>query len=370
MKKACIVIPTYNEADNISSLIKRIFGIAAKIKGWDVQILVVDDKSPDGTGDKVRFLQKGYSKLALLEGKKQGLGVAYIRGFQYAIKKFKPDIIFEMDADLSHPPKLIPRFLAEIDAGADFVIGSRYVKGGGTPDFTFFRKLNSRVANLFARYIAGMHKVKDCTSGFRAMKTSLIKKINLKSLGAKGYSFQQDLLFAAIQRDALVKEIPLVFYQRTKGESKMRLKDVIEFIINSVRLRIKLWNRLIKFGLVGISGVVVNTVILAMLTELAKINYKWSSIIAIQTAIIWNFVLNDRWTFADRKKQSLSRRLLSFEGISIVGAIINWALLVACTELLGIHYLISNGIGILIAFVWNYIANNKLTWNNTFAKKK
>jgi dolichol-phosphate mannosyltransferase len=150
----------------------------------------------------------------------------------------------------------------------------------------------------------------------------------------------------------------------------MRVKDISEFMLNSFRLRLKLWERIIKFGLVGLSGVVVNTVILGVLTELAQLNYKWSSLIAIQIAIISNFIFNDKWTFVDRKKQSLTKRFLSFESISIIGAVINWALLIACTELLGIHYLISNLIGILIAFIWNYIANNKLTWNNKFAKKK
>jgi dolichol-phosphate mannosyltransferase len=363
MRRATIVLPTYNEAENIKPVLEQIF--KQKTPGWKITVLVVDDNSPDGTSAIVEQLQKKYSSLSLLKGTKQGLGVAYTRGFAQAQKKYKPEVIFEMDADLSHPPKMIPEFLKEVEKGADFVIGSRYVRGGGTPDFTLFRKLNSRVANVFARFVAGMHKVKDCTSGYRAIKTSIIKKIDFEALGAKGYSFQQNLLYEALQQGIKVAEIPLMFYQRTKGESKMRVKDMAEFIKNSLRLGFRTWKRFIKFCIVGGSGVIVNMGVLYALTELLSVEYKISSIFAIQTAIITNFAFNNAWTFnKSTNKSPLLIKFAKFEAISIVGAVINWGVLVGLTELAGIYYILSNLIGIIIATVWNYTMNVFYTWKN------
>jgi len=363
MKRATIVLPTYNEAKNITSVLEQIF--SQKTPKWNVDVLVVDDNSPDGTGKIVAKLQKKYSKLHLLKGSKQGLGVAYTRGFDYVKKNMKADALFEMDADLSHPPKLIPLFLKKIDEGADFVIGSRYVKGGGTPDFTLFRVLNSRVANLFARFVAGMHQVKDCTSGFRAIKMSVINKINFDTLDAKGYSFQQNLLYESLQQKIKVAEVPLIFYQRTEGESKMRTKDMIEFVQNSLKLGLRTWERFLKFCLVGGTGVIVNTGILFLLTTTFGIEYKISSIFAIQIAIITNFILNNIWTFKKSTNESHTlTKFFKFEGISLIGALINWGILVGLTEFAGMYYLFSNLIGIIIATGWNYLMNVLFTWKN------
>lgn len=361
MKKATIVLPTYNEAENITLVLADIF--KQKIPSWETSVLVVDDNSPDGTGKIVASLQKKYPRLHLLKGTKQGLGVAYTRGFAHVLTKMKADVMFEMDADLSHPPALLKSFLHEIDAGADFVIGSRYVAGGGTPDFTLFRVLNSRVANLFARYVAGMHKVHDCTSGFRAIKTSVIKKIDFDSLGAKGYSFQQNLLYEALQQNIKVAEVPLVFLQRTKGESKMRFSDMKEFVSNSLRLGLRTWKRFLKFCIVGGLGVLVNMGILYLLTENFGLTYKLSSLFAIQTAIISNFVFNNLWTFKKSTNESSCLvKFFKFEGVSVVGALINWGVLVGLTELAGVHYLVSNLIGILVGTLWNYLVNVQYTW--------
>lgn len=363
MKQATIVLPTYNEAKNISQVLEQIF--AQKIKNWNITVLVVDDNSPDGTGKLVAKLQKKYKKLHLLKGTKQGLGVAYTRGFAYVQKNLKSEVIFEMDADLSHPAKLIPEFLKRIDEGADFVIGSRYVKGGGTPDFTFFRVLNSKVANLFARYIAGMRQVKDCTSGFRAIKTSVIQKIDFVTLGAKGYSFQQNLLYEALQQKIKVAEVPLVFYQRTEGESKMRMKDMVEFVQNSLKLGFRTWEQFIKFCIVGGSGVIVNEGLLSLLTYVGGLQYQISSIIAIQASIITNFIFNNKWTFKKSSNEShVMTKFAKFEGVSLIGAAINWGILVTLTEFAGMHILLSNLIGIIVATAWNYIINVFYTWKN------
>jgi dolichol-phosphate mannosyltransferase len=133
MKKAVIVVPTYNEVGNISQLIHSVFQVAKTIEQWEIELLIVDSSSPDGTAQTVRELQKTYDDLHIIETPKEGLGRAYVNGFSYALEHLRPFVIFEMDADLSHNPNYIPHFLKKIEQGADFVIGSRYIKGGSIP---------------------------------------------------------------------------------------------------------------------------------------------------------------------------------------------------------------------------------------------
>ncbi len=363
-QKACIVLPTYNEAKNIHKLLKEIEKVSDEIKGWELLIMVVDDNSPDGTANIVEDFQNKNKNVHLVKGKKQGLGVAYIRGFKHAIKKLSPDVLFEMDADFSHPPKLIKKFLETIDKGADFVIGSRYIPGGATPDWNLSRKIISGGGNFFARIVAGMYRVHDCTSGYRAIRTEIIKKIDLDNLEAKGYSFQMSLLYEAMDKGAKVKEIPLVFPDRKEGESKMKMNDLVEFFFNAFRLRMRRNEKLIKFCLVGGSGVIINLGILWLLTEFANIHYMVSSIIAIELSVIWNFTFNNIWTFRKTGKRSLADKILKFHLISLGGMIINWGFLVILTKYAGLYYLISNIIGIGLATAWNYLLNKNHTWKD------
>src|SRR3989344_2084447 len=234
--KVCIILPTYNEKENISNLLENLLVVFEKNNDYDMNILVVDDNSPDGTQDVVKkFLED--KRVNMITGEKQGLGAAYIRGFRYAINNLKADVVFEMDADFSHKPNDIPRFLNEINNDYDFIIGSRYIPGGGTPDWDIIRKAISSSGNFFARSIAGLRKVHDCTYGYRAIRTDLIKKMDLNKIDAQGYSFQMNLLWFALKNNAKVKEIPIIFNDRNLGNSKMRLKDLMEFFMNSFKLR-------------------------------------------------------------------------------------------------------------------------------------
>jgi len=248
--KSVIVLPTYNEAKNILTVLQEINQQKAFLGGDELMVLVVDDSSSDGTANLVKKAQSSYPNLYLLGGgQKAGLGAAYTRGFNYALTFLKADIVFEMDADLSHDPNLIPVFINEIKKGADVVIGSRYIKGGSIPEsWPVLRKLNSKWGNIFARFVAGLNNVQDCTSGYRAISKRILEKINLSKLGVKGYSFQMNLLHAAIKQNATVREIPLNFKDRLYGESKMRLKDIAEFILNAFFLRFPL----LKFLLVNL----------------------------------------------------------------------------------------------------------------------
>ena len=172
-----------------------------------------------------------------------------------------------------------------------------------------------------------------------------------------------NLLYEAVVKKAKIAEIPLVFHDRTKGQSKMKTSDLVEFFINSFHLRLRTWERFIKFSVVGTSGVAVNSIILAVLSYEFNVDYRFASIAAIQSAILWNFFLNDNWTFRDlRKKKPLLGKILKFEGISILGAAMNWTVLVLLTEKLGVFYMISNLVGIAVAVTWNYLMNASYTW--------
>lgn len=229
--KVVIIVPTYNERANIAILIEALEDEFVRMT-HDMHILVVDDKSPDGTGDMVRELMASRSNVHLLEGEKNGLGAAYIRGMQYVMNHMRPDAIFEMDADLSHDPADVPRMMAVLHH-ADFVIGSRYVPGGSIPDeWSWHRKMTSRIGNLVTRYLAGLLSVRDCTAGFRVIRTTIIRQIDFTHMRVKGYAFQVALLSQAILLGAVVQEIPVKFVNRKHGKSKLGLYDVVEFIIN------------------------------------------------------------------------------------------------------------------------------------------
>lgn len=238
-KSACIAIPTYNEAENIEKLLTKLIEVFTHIKNWDMSILIIDDHSPDGTADIVKKLQKKHANIHMIHGEKKGLGEAYTRGFEYILKNLNPDYIFEMDADLQHNPEDIPRFLQKTEQGFEFIIGSRYAAGGDYPNWSFKRKLYSWGANLLARLIAGIKGIEDCTSGYRCIKSSFLKSFDLRSLKTNGYAFQLSLLHAATRKKLRIAEIPILFPNRMKGNSKLGHKDIREFFFHAFRLRFK-----------------------------------------------------------------------------------------------------------------------------------
>jgi len=230
----CIVIPTYNEAKNIPMLLNMLYAQKQRIdyqrENVVMNVLVVDDNSPDGTADIVKSYQKENSHIYLLSrAEKNGLGAAYIAGMQHAMEFLNPDIIFEMDGDLSHGPEYVLPMIRKINEGADFVIGSRYVKGGSIPEnWGIKRVMISRMANLYAKTVLRIKNVNDCTGGFRAIRTSALKQIDLNSLKTKGYAFQISLLEEMRRNNAIMSEVPIAFKDRTNGMSKMRTQDILE----------------------------------------------------------------------------------------------------------------------------------------------
>lgn len=247
-----IILPTYNEKDNIRLLIPALWE-QFRLLQHEMHVLVVDDHSPDGTAEAVRELMDRYDNLHLLTGKKQGLGTAYIRGMTYTLKKLRAEAVMEMDADFSHKPADVPRLLAALDQGADFVIGSRYIPGGSIPEnWGLLRKVLSHYGNIFARYLAGLSQIRDCTAGFRAIRASLLWKIDFHALArVQGYAFQISLLHQAMLHKARIVEIPVEFVDRLRGASKLGLKDITEFLLNVWWIRFQASKTLLRFGVVG-----------------------------------------------------------------------------------------------------------------------
>jgi dolichol-phosphate mannosyltransferase len=229
--QSLIIIPTYNERQNVALLIPEIM---KTVPGC--HILVVDDSSPDGTSAAVKEIAVGWPGLVhvLDRPKKEGLGRAYIAGFQWALQR-PYEAVFEMDADFSHDPKYLPDFLAAIDT-ADLVLGSRYLTGVNVINWPLSRLLISYFGNTYARIVTGL-PVRDCTGGFKCFRRAVLEKINLAGIAASGYSFQIEMSFRAWKYGFRIKEIPIVFTDRRHGESKMSTKIIREAVVLLWRLR-------------------------------------------------------------------------------------------------------------------------------------
>jgi dolichol-phosphate mannosyltransferase len=238
-KIACVVLPTYNEAENVRVLIPQIFEQAAKIPSHGLRVVVVDDNSPDGTAAVVRELMATFPNLHLSPGEKRGYGEAYKRGMAYALKEFQADLFIQMDADLQHDPSLLPLFVMLANFGYTLVIGSRFVSGGATLNFPWYRKLISLTGTRLVLLFGGLSALSDCTSGYRCIKADVYARCDLKGLASRGYSFQSSLLCELMRNGARVIEVPIIFQERKRGETKLALRDQIEFLINLFKLRFK-----------------------------------------------------------------------------------------------------------------------------------
>jgi len=226
--KLAIVIPTYNEAETIPSLIKELF---EKIKHLveKLDVLIIDDSSPDGTADIVRKLGEKYEKITVVQRpKKMGLGAAYKEGFRHVLEKFDSELIVQMDADHSHQPSEIPDMLEKIK-NFDFLIASRHVEGSNIIGWGVGRKATHSVAGAIARICAKI-KIKDSTSGFRMFKKKTLEKIDFEEICSDGFAFQVEVLYQLKQLGMKGLEVPTVFVNRTEGSSKMGSSEMLQFI--------------------------------------------------------------------------------------------------------------------------------------------
>ncbi|MCA9372940.1 glycosyltransferase family 2 protein [Candidatus Woesebacteria bacterium] len=389
MKTAVVIIPTYNERDNIAETIGAVFAATKKVANWSVHILVVDDTSPDKTAEVVQKLQKTEKKLHLLVNpNKVGLGGAYLKGMAMAFSKLKADVVFEFDADLSHPPEKLPAFLALIDEGRDMVLGTRYSDGGGIPaDWGLHRKFMSIVGNLIIMMVFTNASIRDWTSGYRAITKKVYDAVHplLHSERFSGYTFQIGFLYNAVRKGFSIDFVPYQFRDRVKGKSKIGpeyMKNTLIYILK-VRLQEIISNRIFKFVVVGGIGALIQFVTLAIFRQLMA--YTLAYFLSAEVAVGSNFVLSNMWTFNDRSltlpeipKKFLTFNLASFGSVGIqtvlatvgkivIGDTVPLFAIPFSALVLGKAFIFDTGflflvIGILVGMVWNFTAYTKIVW--------
>ncbi len=384
-QRVVIVSPTYNEKGNIKRLCEVLLGdIFPKVgANYDPHILIVDDSSPDGTGEEVKRLSKQYPNLHLLTNpKKLGLGNAYTKGLGYAIHELKADIVFQFDADFQHDPTRIPPMLKKLEEGYDIVLGARYIPGGSIPDtWGFHRKFLSVVGNLIIRIVITYFSIHDWTTGYRAIRRQVIEDIlpEMNQDTFMGYTFQIGLLHKAVRRGYKVAEVPIHFVDRTYGKSKLGAEYIKNTLLYIFRVRIKeiTSSRVFKFALVGGVGTLVQLVCLQLLRRFLP--YTLANLGAIEVAIVSNFTWNNLWTFADRTLswKRVPGKFLQFNLASAGSIIIQAITALFCERIVGLYtlfvvgrYQIDTGlvfalVGIGLGLIWNYTAYNRIVWKKT-----
>ena len=232
MGKNLVIIPTYNEIENIEKMVRTVFDLPREF-----ELLIVDDGSPDGTADKVKELQKEFpEKLHIEERKgKLGLGTAYIHGFKWALAR-DYDFIFEMDCDFSHNPKDLVRLLEACENGADVAVGSRYTKGGQVSNWPIGRILMSYFASVYVRMVLWL-PVKDTTAGFKCYRKKVLQTVDLEAVRFMGYAFQIEMKYRAYKKGFKIVEVPIMFTDRVLGVSKMSTKIFKEAFVGVVQMR-------------------------------------------------------------------------------------------------------------------------------------
>ena len=374
MAKVVVVIPTYNEAENIGKMIEALAVEFAKIKNHKMELLVVDDTSPDKTYEVVRKYGKKYHWVyLLLNAKKEGLGKAYAKGFKYAMKNLGADYVMEFDGDFQHRPDQIKDLVAKIDEGYEYIIGSRYIPGGSIPkSWGFKRKFLSVVGNWVARIGLLQPKLHDLTTGFKITKVKeILDQIDLDHLYSNSFAYKLHILAAAvITRGARVVEVPITFEAREEGKSKLIKNEMIESlkVIFLFRIHNPKIIKFLKFGIVGFVGYVINAVALKIFTNIGSPGIiAWS--VPVELAIISNFTLNNIWTFRADKISGIGKTLYKFLQFNLTSAgalVIQTIAGIAGDVILGVGYrqLVLPFIILFLVLPYNYTMYNLIIWGS------
>ncbi|MBE9206263.1 glycosyltransferase [Nostoc sp. LEGE 06077] len=375
-----LVIPTYKESKNVRNVVIRLTQILDEFIPGDYELIIVDDDSPDRTWEVALSLVEEYPQLQVMRRQhERGLSTAVIRGWQVA----RGNILGVIDGDLQHPPHVLKQLLSEIYQGADLAAASRHIEGGGVSSWSFIRRFLSRGAQLLGLLILPkvLGRVSDPMSGYFLVQRNCLASVTLDPVGYK-------ILLEVIGRGKIDKiaEVGYVFCERYEGESKVTWKQYVDYIHHLIRLRISTGrigrvsqrfplSRFVRFGLVGLSGVFVDMVILYLLSDPTTLAWPLtrSKIIASEFAIFNNFLWNDAWTFADvsMQQQELHQRLkrfLKFNIICLAGLVLNVFFLNLIFNFLIPNRYIANLIAIAIATIWNFWVNLKLSWRVTQVK--
>lgn len=372
MKRVVIVMPVWNEAANIKEMIDVLIKTEFPKISADMNLLVVDNHSKDGTDKIVEGASKKHKNIHLIQQKNKGLGWAYVSGMQYAISKLKADAVLEMDGDFQHPPRFIKPMVEAYLAGADYVIGSRYIKGGSVPkEWAMSRKLISSFGNLFIRLSLLNFKIHDLTTGFRLTKVKgVLDKIDLENLmELNRFAYKVDLLYQSLKLSKKTVEVPLAFASRTKEKSKFNYKEMISTFRVAIILGIKDKERFFKFAVVGGTGFVINFIALRVFRKVLGVEViAW--LLSTELAIISNFTLNNLWTFRDEKIQGINKLILKFLQFNLgsVGAIIIQSIAGPIgVGIVGAKYdfLVLGVVVVFLVLPYNYFIYNKFIWRKS-----
>ncbi len=352
-----LIIPTYNEHDNIVPLVERIH---RALSPRSYEILFIDDNSADGTAELASSLSAKYPVRVIVRKDKRGLASAVVDGLSQA----SGDFIAIMDADLQHPPEVIPDLLKAIEKDADIVVASRYVAGGGCQGWSLTRRVISKGAIFLAHLLLPTtRRVSDPMSGFFIFRKDVVSDARLSPSG-----FKILLEILMVGRFHKVAEVPYTFITRERGKSKLSARQQVDYLkhIYSLMRRTGELLRFIKFCLVGGSGVGVDEGVLYLLTSVAGLGpVELASALSAEAAIITNFILNDIFTFRDRRSPGMKaklNRLLRFNFFCLAGVGIKVGIVSLLFNIAGVHELLANLIGIAVVMFWNYFLNNWWTW--------
>ncbi|MBW7955714.1 glycosyltransferase family 2 protein [Patescibacteria group bacterium] len=385
MKKAFVIIPTYNERENILKVVPILLDVFKQVKNWEMNILVVDDSSPDKTAEVVEDFAKKHKQVHLLLNKrKQGLGGAYLKGMAKAFEDKDTEVVFEFDADLSHDPTKIPIFLKKIDEGYDMVLGSRYIPGGGIPDnWGLHRKFLSVVGNIVIMSVLTNFTIRDWTGGYRAITRKVYEAVEPEMHDEKftGYTFQIGFLHKSVKKGFKIVEVPFKFVDRTIGVSKLGNEYIKNNLIYLFKVRGKevADNRIFKFVVTGGIGALVQLLSLILWRQILP--YEAAIFASIETAIVSNFLFSNFWTFADRKVgfSQYPSKFIQFNLASAGSIVIQLVIATLGKNLIGlfelfrlplVHISIDTGmiyavVGILVGMFWNFFAYSKIIWKKS-----
>ena len=356
MIELSIILPTYNEKENIPIIIDKIEKI---LEGFSFEIVIVDDNSPDGSWEiATRIATERPSINVIRRIHEKGLSSAIVLGFEIA----KGEYMTVMDADLQHDENALPRFIDAFRNGADIVVGSRKADNGGLENWPLIRQIISWAATLLASFILPQ-TVSDPMSGFFGISKFFFNKIAGK-INPRGFKLLLEILVHS--RNANIKEIGYIFKKRIYGNSKLSSRVVVDYLISLYELRFGRFVpvRFIKFGIIGLSGIIVNLTVLWSGLNLFMMSESSSLIAAIELSVISNFFLNNMWTYKDKKLTGLKaslKGLLYFNVICLAGVFINF-ITAMYLKSVDIDIFFADIIGIFLAALWNYFLNSQITW--------
>jgi dolichol-phosphate mannosyltransferase len=372
-----LVVPTYNEAGNVVLLVEKLTGLLDRICPNDYELIIVDDDSPDQTWEIARSLLGEYPNLRVMRRTaERGLSTAVIRGWQAS----RGRLLGVIDGDLQHPPEVLEKLLGELVSGSDLAVASRHVVGGGISEWSVFRRMTSRGAQILGLMIAPqvVGRVSDPMSGYFMVRRSSVTN---QILNPQGYK----ILLEILGRGEIehISEVGYVFQERQDGESKVTWRQYVEYLQHLVRLRsdgrLEKFQeqfpigRFLKFGAVGFSGVFVDLGVFWMLSNGLGLAAVTATILSAEVAVLNNFIWNDRWTFGDRSiqqpgRRSMVRRFLKFNVLCLVGIVLQGTLVGLMSKVAGVPAIGAKLLAIALVMLWNFWINLKLSWRVTDTK--